>query len=852
MISDIEVPQFSPDQKINVLVVDDQGVDRMVVENLLRKCNCQCKVTLADSGRRALEILDDASNKFELILSDVYMPGQVGGMDLLESIKRSAAHRNTPVVMMSANDSKEFSEKFINAGAEEYIAKPIRMDKMQKLLYRIWKNKERQEINTPASDNLASGSVGGTPSISGTKGLADGDRASDEPTPINVLVVDDEKVDRLVVEKLLIKCSSSCKVTLAKNGHQALELLNEGTTKYDLVLSDVVMPGQFDGFELLQAIKRSAQLKDIPVIMMSANDGVGVSDMFVNAGASDYLAKPLRIGQVEEVLSKFSLSSKRPKSSAAVSQQQEKTGRSNLDVMFPLPSESIRVVGDYQLKSTICEGAFGKVKLATHLPTGKFVAIKIIKMDLITDVSARERTLREIEVMRSLDHPHIIKLIDVIDDPRLHISYVVMEYYGGGDLFNFIREVQRATENRACKMFRQLISAIEYLHERGIVHRDLKPENVLLDADGNVKVIDFGMSVQVGPQDMLKTVCGTPEFFAPEIIWGGEYQGPPADIWSCGVILFELVCGYNPFAFSNVSVVFSRILAGKYKVPDFVTPECASLICKILTTDPRRRMTIAQIKQDSWFLNPPPDPPVDKISHRGGAPPSSPQAAGILFNKPKVPSSVPTTTGGGPVVPSPSSSLLNSMSPLKSPHPPTTNNGHPVKLALAPALPYPPKFPSSSPLALLPKPAKPSQLSSPGHHSTLQQQSSAANPVMPPPSPIPLSTTRPRPLTSSSSSSPLLASTLAQTRIVQAAPSTSGSSLYGLSSAGSSSSSSSSSSSCSSSCSVSSSPNKSMVSELLKPLKPSEHFSLPTLPKLGSDAVMDMCSLNSVSPMTRR
>eukprot|EP00741_Cyanophora_paradoxa_P015040 tig00020830_g14511.t1 len=564
-----ELPTFDPNQRINVLVVDDQGVDRMIVENLLRKCNCQCKVTLAESGRRALEILDDASNKFELILSDVQMPGQVGGWELLESIKKSAAHRNIPVVMMSANDSVEAKEKFLRAGAEEYVAKPIRMDRMQKLLYRVWKNRERQSVvvdtksTTPANQAAGSGAAAAVP---------------EGPGPIQVLVVDDEKVDRLVVEKLLNKCSMPAKVTLAKNGHQALELLNEGSIKFDLVLSDVVMPGQFDGFELLQAIKRSAQLKDIPVIMMSANDGQGVSDMFVNAGASDYLPKPLRMGQVEEVLSRFYYQKGGKVAAAPQKDEKAEAVASAIPQKPNIVPDPTKAIGEYNLKSTICEGAFGKVKLAVHAPTGKMVAIKIIKMDMITDASAKERTLREIEVMRSLNHDNIIKLIDVIEDTRTNTSYVVMEYYPGGDLFNYIREHQRAPEERACRMFRQLISAVEYIHSRGIVHRDLKPENILLDADENLKLIDFGMSVQVKPKDMLKTVCGTPEFFAPEIIWGGEYSGPPADIWSAGVILFELVCGYNPFAFSNVSVVFSRILAGKYKVPDFVSPECASLI----------------------------------------------------------------------------------------------------------------------------------------------------------------------------------------------------------------------------------------------------------------------------------
>jgi carbon catabolite-derepressing protein kinase len=135
---------------------------------------------------------------------------------------------------------------------------------------------------------------------------------------------------------------------------------------------------------------------------------------------------------------------------------------------------------------------------------------------------------------------------------------IVLEY-AGGELFNYIVANGRMQESRARRFFQQLISGIEYSHKLKIVHRDLKPENVLLDDDLNVKIADFGLSNEIKDGDFLKTSCGSPNYAAPEVIRGGLYTGPEIDVWSCGVILYVMLCGRLPFEDDDVQTLFTKI-----------------------------------------------------------------------------------------------------------------------------------------------------------------------------------------------------------------------------------------------------------------------------------------------------
>lgn len=256
-------------------------------------------------------------------------------------------------------------------------------------------------------------------------------------------------------------------------------------------------------------------------------------------------------------------------------------------------------IGPYKLGPTLGKGSFGKVKLAEHEKTGHKVAVKILNRQKIKTSQMDKKIRREINILKLFRHPHIIRLYEVIET-RSDI-FLVMEYVEGGELFDYIVSKGRLSEDESRKFFQQIISGIEYCHKFRVVHRDLKPENVLLDRDKNAKIADFGLSNIMHDGDFLKTSCGSPNYAAPEVISGKLYAGPEVDVWSCGVILYALLCGRLPFDEESIPALFRRIRDGDYAMPHHVTPPCRDLISKILVVDPLKRITIAEIRQHPWF-----------------------------------------------------------------------------------------------------------------------------------------------------------------------------------------------------------------------------------------------------------
>lgn len=176
-----------------------------------------------------------------------------------------------------------------------------------------------------------------------------------------------------------------------------------------------------------------------------------------------------------------------------------------------------------------------------------------------------------------------------------------MEYANGGELFETIVTSGRLTESKACKYFHELISGIEYLHKCGICHRDLKPENLLIDYDDSLKLVDFGLSNTYEDGGTLKTACGSPCYAAPEMIAGKRYDGLRTDIWSCGIILFAMTCGYLPFEDPKTQELYKKILSASYTIPKFLSHEGKELIKGVLNTNPDKRFTISDIKRSNWF-----------------------------------------------------------------------------------------------------------------------------------------------------------------------------------------------------------------------------------------------------------
>ena len=176
-----------------------------------------------------------------------------------------------------------------------------------------------------------------------------------------------------------------------------------------------------------------------------------------------------------------------------------------------------------------------------------------------------------------------------------------MEYASGGELFDFIVKRKRLQEDQACKFMQQIISGVEYIHKVRICHRDLKPENLLLDEQNNIKIVDFGLSNVYKENETLKTACGSPCYAAPEMIAGKRYHGLNSDIWSCGIILYAMTCGYLPFEDPNTSKLYKKILNCDFLIPGFISKASKDLIKKVLNTDHTKRYTIAEIRAHEWY-----------------------------------------------------------------------------------------------------------------------------------------------------------------------------------------------------------------------------------------------------------
>ncbi|XP_042894691.1 maternal embryonic leucine zipper kinase isoform X1 [Parasteatoda tepidariorum] len=264
------------------------------------------------------------------------------------------------------------------------------------------------------------------------------------------------------------------------------------------------------------------------------------------------------------------------------------------------PCSTSALDGQYVLHQTIGTGGFAKVKLASHVLTGEKVAIKIMDKQSLGDDLPRVQL--EIEALKILNHPNICKLYQVIETENKF--FLVLEYCPGGELFDYIIQRDRVTEKEARTFFRQIISAVAYIHEKGYAHRDLKPENLLLDAEQNLKLIDFGLCARPksGMQQNLETCCGSPAYAAPELIIGDYYNGNKVDVWSMGVLLYALLCGFLPFDDENVTKLYKKIQRGKYFCPPWLSSESKAILSDMLQVDPAKRISIDHLKIHPWLM----------------------------------------------------------------------------------------------------------------------------------------------------------------------------------------------------------------------------------------------------------
>lgn len=271
-----------------------------------------------------------------------------------------------------------------------------------------------------------------------------------------------------------------------------------------------------------------------------------------------------------------------------------------------------KIKAKYRILETIGKGSYGEVKKIQHKTSGEMRAMKIIRKD---DVSKEfmQSLQNEIEILKQLDHPNIVRLYEFYQD-NLNI-YLITEFIEGGELFDKITKVKHFTEEDAANVMKQLLQAVTYCHNRKIVHRDLKPENLLMESkvSDNIKVIDFGTSRVFDPNTKMNQKFGTvspdsliefqPYYIAPEVLQ--RKYDEKCDIWSCGVIMYILLCGYPPFKGKSHKEIFERIKQGKYNFqgPEWkeISKEAKVLIKRMLTFNPTDRVSAELALKDEWF-----------------------------------------------------------------------------------------------------------------------------------------------------------------------------------------------------------------------------------------------------------
>ncbi|KAI8914262.1 kinase-like domain-containing protein [Gorgonomyces haynaldii] len=256
---------------------------------------------------------------------------------------------------------------------------------------------------------------------------------------------------------------------------------------------------------------------------------------------------------------------------------------------------------DLTIDRTLGTGSFGRVHLVRAKDSGKFWAMKVLRKADVIKMRQLEHTINERAILARLDHPFLVSMLGTFQDSEN--VYFVLEYIQGGELFSYLRKSQRFPNNVARFYAAEVILAFEHLHSKKIIYRDLKPENLLLTASGHIKITDFGFAKVVEKETW--TLCGTPDYLAPEIIQSNGY-GPAVDWWALGVLIYEMVAGYPPFYHEDPMKLYENIIQCKPRFSSSFDPNCKDLVKRLLTPDLSKRFGnlkdgVEDIKRHKWF-----------------------------------------------------------------------------------------------------------------------------------------------------------------------------------------------------------------------------------------------------------
>ena len=255
-------------------------------------------------------------------------------------------------------------------------------------------------------------------------------------------------------------------------------------------------------------------------------------------------------------------------------------------------------IGEYTILTDVGAGSFSFVCKAKN-KKGQIFALKFIeKSSLVTETDI-VRLKREVETLKKINHQSIVRFYDFLQNQDFYI--IVMEYCSGMDLFDYIVCHNKLDEVTAGIIFAQIISAVQYLHSQHIAHRDLKPQNIIVDQQKQIKIIDFGLCGITNDSDQMTSFCGSPCYTSPECLREDDYDGKKRDMWSLGVILYEMLTGQHPWNINNSFLMHQQILTGTYPIPDYLMPDAVDLIKNLMAVIPEFRLSPEQVLNHPWI-----------------------------------------------------------------------------------------------------------------------------------------------------------------------------------------------------------------------------------------------------------
>lgn len=281
-------------------------------------------------------------------------------------------------------------------------------------------------------------------------------------------------------------------------------------------------------------------------------------------------------------------------------------------------------LSDFVLIQTVGKGSFGKVIQVKKKDSNKVFAMKVLKKEQVIKRKQFEHTMAERRILEEIDHPFIVSLRFAFQTTQK--LYMIFDYFNGGELFHYLSKGGKFGEERSRLYAAEIALGLEHIHSLSIIYRDLKPENLLLDADGHIRITDFGLSKENVVDDTVKSFCGTPEYLAPEVLKRHKY-GKAVDWWSLGTLLYEMISGLPPFYDRNRDKMYKKILTAELLFPSYMTPEARSICRGMLQREPQQRLGYKgaqEVKSHPFFssLN------WDDVYHKRVEPPFKPTVSG--------------------------------------------------------------------------------------------------------------------------------------------------------------------------------------------------------------------------------